>query len=628
MLALTTCLLVVAPPRADAASPRVTIAFVPNGTTVEQLATAVPGIAPGLMSAGLGQAPASQTYLDMGQGTRLARSLYPDDLSPVYVTGNRVPGRLWRPVLARAAGAPAEIHPGLLATLLGQAGVTISARPLAGSPGLLAVNRDGHVRRSGQCKPGACPGVTITSTGLGGLRVLASRVRPGAGDLLIAIERPPVTRDLLAVGILGDGFEDGNLTSDTTRMDGYVLATDLLPTVLAPYGIDVPADVNGREIVTSGGTADVAAVVQREERLGSISERRWGVLAVNVLIWAGLVLLAAAIFRRRGAAIGLELLAITMALVPVLLLVGAALEPSEVIERLIVGIGAPALAALFLFALARPFGERAPYAAFALAAAVTIGSTAVDMVFGSPLSALSLLGPNPGLGVRFFGIGNELEATIGALLMLGAGAGVTAVSPADPKRSLAITAVAVTVVAVLIFAPGRLGADVGAAITFPAGAAGAVIAALGLGRKRALLVMGAPVVALIALVAIDLITGGDSHLSRSVLGAGGLNDVGDVFQRRITLGARSFPNSIHSPFFIAALVGIVLAIFFRHRIGSWMDGYPAALAGVIGAASATVIGTLANDSAALLLMVGTGFIAAFCGLAWSAGALANGRVAR
>ncbi len=625
MLAITTSLLVVAPSCAEAASPRVTIAFLPNGTTVEELATAIPGIAPGLMSAGLGQVPASQSYLDMGQGTRLARSLYPDELTPVYVTGNRVPGRLWRPVITRAQGAPAEIHPGLLSTLLAQAGVTISARPLAGSPGLLAVDRDGHVRRSGQCKPGTCPGVTVTSTGLDGLKVLASRIRPGSGDLLIAIERPPVTRDLLAVGILGDGFEEGNLTSDTTRMDGYVLSTDVLPTVLARYGIAVPDDVNGRAIVTSGGAADVAAVVQRQDRLGSISDRRWGVLAVNLLIWAGLVISATAIFRRRGAAVGLELLAITMALVPTLLLLGAALEPSDVVERLIVGIGAPALAGVLLFGLRRPFGGRAPYAAFALAAAATIGLTAVDMVFGSPLTSLSLLGPNPGLGVRFFGIGNELEATIGALLMLGAGAGVTAAGPADPRRALAITATVVTVIAVLVFAPGRLGADVGAAITFPAGAAGAVIAALGLGRRRALLVMGAPFMALIVLVAIDLISGGDSHLSRSVLGAGGLNDVGDVFQRRITLGARSFPKSIHSPFFIAALAAIVLAVLYRGRIVSWMDGRPAALAGVVGAASATVIGTLANDSAALLLMVGTGFIAAFCGLAWASGALANDR---
>jgi hypothetical protein len=41
-----------------------------------------------------------------------------------------------------------------------------------------------------------------------------------------------------------------------------------------------------------------------------------------------------------------------------------------------------------------------------------------------------------------------------------------------------------------------------------------------------------------------------------------------------------------------------------------------------------VIGTLANDSAALLLMVGTGFIAVFCGLAWGSRPTAGGDAPR
>jgi len=41
--------------------------------------------------------------------------------------------------------------------------------------------------------------------------------------------------------------------------------------------------------------------------------------------------------------------------------------------------------------------------------------------------------------------------------------------------------------------------------------------------------------------------------------------------------------------------------------------------------TATVVGTLANDSAALLLMIGTGFVAAFCGLAWGTRPTASGR---
>ena len=40
----------------------------------------------------IGRVPASQTYLDIGQGNRLAPSLYPEVVPPLYITGNRVPG--------------------------------------------------------------------------------------------------------------------------------------------------------------------------------------------------------------------------------------------------------------------------------------------------------------------------------------------------------------------------------------------------------------------------------------------------------------------------------------------------------------------------------------------------------
>jgi len=321
----------------------------------------------------------------------------------------------------------------------------------------------------------------------------------------------------------------------------------------------------------------------------------------------------------------LAILATAMALVPAILMLAAAITPSELVERLMVGVGAPLMAALAIAGLGGPLGRRAPYGAFALAATVSIAATAVDVVVGSPLTSLSLLGPNPGLGVRFFGIGNELEAAIGAMLLLAVGAAVTAAEPPEPRRTVAIAAAAATVVAVLAFAPGRFGADVGAAITFPAGAAATIVVALRLGIRKAALVIAAPIAALAALVVFDLAIPGDSHLTRSVLSAGGLDEVGDVFDRRITLAARSFPRYIESPFFIAALIGIAAAVGFRRQVVSWFAGRPAALAGTVGAVTATAIGTVANDSAALLLMVGTGYVAAFCGLAWGCRAPAGGR---
>ena len=54
--------------------------FLPQGTGVRELARV--GMAPGLMSAGLGAVPAEQTYLDITQGNRVFDSLYDAPLRP------------------------------------------------------------------------------------------------------------------------------------------------------------------------------------------------------------------------------------------------------------------------------------------------------------------------------------------------------------------------------------------------------------------------------------------------------------------------------------------------------------------------------------------------------------------
>ena len=86
--------------------------------------------------------------------------------------------------------------------------------------------------------------------------------------------------------------------------------------------------------------------------------------------------------------VALPLLAVTVAYLPAVLLLTAALQPSELAERLIAGIGPPALA-LATLRLAPPFG------ALAIAGAVSVLGYAVDVVAGSTLTALSLMGPNP-----------------------------------------------------------------------------------------------------------------------------------------------------------------------------------------------------------------------------------------
>jgi hypothetical protein len=130
-------------------------------------------------------------------------------------------------------------------------------------------------------------------------------------------------------------------------------------------------------------------------------------------------------------------------------------------------------------------------------------------------------------------------------------------------------------------------------------------------------VIAVPLLAIAALMGIDLALGGDAHLSRSVLEAGGLDELGQVIERRVRLSADSFSRNALNPSMFACVSLIVAGIVLRDRIGAWFTGRPAALAGLLGGIAATIVGTLANDSGALVLMIGTAYSSLFVAFAWS-----------
>jgi hypothetical protein len=474
-------------------------------------------------------------------------------------------------VVERAESAPADIVPGLLEEALRGAGETCEVRTL-------------------------------------GLRQLVGLVRGLRGDdLVVAIERaPPEETEALAIGIAGRGF-DGNLTSDSTRTDGYVLSTDIAPTILERFGIAVPSEMSGQAI-RSEGSVDTAAIESLGVRMAVISERRGPVIGVALLVWIfGLFF---AIVRGVPARPAVKTIALSVVYLPLVLLLAAAFEPSRQTEQLLVMLGALFLALLTLVSYRG-------YRALAVASAVVVVAYAVDVVAGSPLTSLSLLGPNPGLGVRFYGIGNELEAVLAVLAIAGTGAALAGFAPRAAPRTCAVAFLASGLLFAAVFAAGRFGADVGAAIVLPVGAAAAVGTATRGGRRAATLIITAPlaVVGLIALA--DLVSGANAHLTRSVLDAGGLGDLGDVAQRRLQLSAHGFERPV--VLFCLPLVAALatLAIVRRDRLRAWLRDVPAMYAGLVGALAAIATGTLANDSGALLLVIGVAYLLVFVAVARS-----------
>jgi hypothetical protein len=603
MVALAVALL--AAPSAHAEQrPQITLAVLPHNVTVGQLAS-IPGMGVGFLSAGIGDVPANQTYLDVSQGARIPGSLYDQPLPRIERgSGRGVPPWQWRAVQERADSAPADLFPGLLGTALTHAHPVVRATRGAGNANVMLVDERGRIPLAACI---GCATVAARSASLHVLRRLAGQLR--GDDLLIALDRPPPASNRgLALGIAGSGF-DGTLTSDSTRMQGFVLSTDLAPTILARLGIPKPSDMTGEPIRTDGAV-DASYVKDLQDRLAEVGPRRAPVIGISVLVWVVLTLIAAVAFRREGLRIALTILAASLALVPAALLLGAALEPSELAERLIVGIGCPVLAALVLWAAPGMRG-------LAVCAGVSVLGYAVDVIAGSHLTELSLIGPNPIEGVRFYGIGNELEATVAALVPIGTGAALAGWAPRTSARAAAAAFAITAFVAVIAFAPGSFGADVGAAIGIPIGAAVAIGVCLGVRRTGWIWVIVVPVVAVAALVGIDLVTGGNAHLTRSVLDAGGLGNLGDVFQRRLQLSAHSFARYADSFIFWIVIALIVAGLTQWRRIEGWFAGRRTAWAGFVGAIAATIAGTLANDSGALLLAIGTVLCAATVGVAWA-----------
>jgi hypothetical protein len=408
--------------------------------------------------------------------------------------------------------------------------------------------------------------------------------------------------------VAGQGFH-GTLSSDSTRLRGYALSTDIAPTIVERLGLAVPEEMDGQPLEATG-ELDPGYVEGLEDRLAGIGPRRGPVIGTNLLIWVGLAALAGLALGTRGLRAALPLLAVTVAYLPAVLLLTAALEPSELAERLIAAVVSPALA-FGTLRLASPLG------ALAIAGAVSVLGHAVDVVAGSSLTAVSLMGPNPAGGVRFFGIGNELEATVAALVPIATGAGLVAWAARITPRGAALAFALTGLAAVAAFAPGRFGADVGAAIAIPVGTAVAAAYCLEGARRRLLWVIFAPIGVLVALGIADLLLGGNAHLTRSVLEAGGLDQVADVAERRLRLSAGNFRRYADTPMLWLCAVAIVAAIAERRRIESWFVNRRIAWAGLAGAAAATVAGALANDSGAVQLMIGTALCAATAGLAWA-----------
>jgi hypothetical protein len=280
---------------------------------------------------------------------------------------------------------------------------------------------------------------------------------------------------------------------------------------------------------------------------------------------------------------------------PVAVLVPAAIEPSRTVEL--------ATIVAVCFALGMLTDRLAPWPRAPIApAVVAVVALSVDALAGTQLLMRSLLGPDPILGARFYGIGNELKSAL-AVLVLAAVAAALYPATRSPRAAAAMAGGGILLA--IVEGSARIGAGVGGVILVSAGTAVATVMLLpgALDRKRILLVMAAPVVGLIALAALDLATArGGGHFTGSVLDARSAGDIRDIVVRRYGAAWDELKNHLMPLATALALVASVIAVRRRDRVCAPVDSDPAWLAALAGGLTAGAIGALTEDSGPVLLV--------------------------
>jgi hypothetical protein len=586
----------------------------------------VPGLSLGILSASQGTYSPEQLALDIGQGARVGTSVYPHALPPsVSLRDGSISG--WPAIRSRASNVPQILTPGLLASEVPGGAAYVSTTPTvdavvaADRSGLVAAVSLGSASSLTQRVEGQLARKQLVVADLpdvADLKLLASRRVPG--ELLLVVQRLPTGKQgqLLWAGAAGlQSSEIGGtapareLTSETTGERGLVGSMDLAPTILRHLGIgSLPEDVRGKPLEAKGGL-DGAGLRSLMARLRVVGPRRIKALAFLLLGWLALLLALSRTPDGRARAVRIGAIGVLWA--PVAVMMTAPIGPGAGVEYALIAVLCMALGTLGELFVPWPLAPVAP----TVASLVLITA---DALAHKQVLVRSLLGPDPILGARFYGIGNELKSAL-AVMVLGTMAALMYRSERSRRTAGAIAAAGI--VLAVIEGSARIGAGVGGVILVSAGFAVATILMLpgSLTRRRGLTVLLSPIIGLVALAAIDLATAhGGGHYTGSVLDAlrsGSTGELKDVLVRRYKAAWGELHNHGMPVATVLALAGGAWAVKRRERLLAPVAGDPGWLAALAGGFTASVVGALVEDSGPVLLVVGVFALGCLCAYLWA-----------
>lgn len=441
----------------------------------------------------------------------------------------------------------------------------------------------------------------------------------------------------------------GLLVSPSTRREGIVTAPDFAPSVLAAYGIQAPPDMSGRAIQMTAHPDSVSFLRKEVQTIRDIYRARPRLLLPFVSVEAAVMLaaLVAVWGKFRKAMPFIETLLLALLTAPfTLLCIGwlNAVKPLALAGQAALFVTATALLACLCVY------RRSAMAAAVGMSAITAAALLVDGLFGAEGMKRSVLGYDPMIGARYYGMGNEyMGVLVGAVAFAVAavaerrrpGPAAAAVEapavataaaalagaaksppPATPSRaatyarrrraaSLTATLAAAAFAAALLYlAAPQLGTNAGGAITAAVAFglawlrcfAGDVFRRLGplrLALVCAVLVAAALAALWLLNAAVPAAAGRQSHIGRAMawLGDGRTDLIAAMIVRKLRMNAHLIGVSVWTKVLAAALLVMAAAVLRpKGAFRRWEKRYPQLMSGFIAIAVGSLAALAFNDS--------------------------------
>ncbi|MFI5047434.1 MAG: hypothetical protein ACHQIG_10265 [Acidimicrobiia bacterium] len=414
---------------------------------------------------------------------------------------------------------------------------------------------------------------------------------------------------LTAVAVHAPGVPAGLLTSASTRRPGFVLLSDVAPTLVSLLGLPRDHDMSGSRF-SAGAAKPLPARVRKLTNETSAAVFRDHVRASATYLFAialALVLgVAAYVFttgrgRRARAALAVGALA-ALAYLPAVYL--ARLVPfyehgnGAYWTFLVVVSLALALVAL---GVARNNADDAAL----LMLAFVVGVIVVDVLTGARLQLSSAFGYSAAVGIRVAGLGNVAYAVLGSCAVLLAGYLTHRIG----GRRGALVAIAVMGVALVVDIAPFWGSDVGGVLSLVPAFGVAALGLLGV-RVRftwraTAIAAGVTAVVLAALTALDLSRPADArtHLGRLAqqIADRGVTPFADTVVRKVDANLQTWSTTEWRVALAVSVVFGVYVIWFEgSRLRAVVGAVPEMRPAFTGLGVLAVAGYVFNDSGAVI----------------------------